>query len=166
MCDPTALKYWLYACVAAAFVAVAIIVAAAIANGSLIGTGSAPVIMFSAAGISAAAAGLCGSALSALNTLCTCTGLRCASQCSTMRKILLAAASSLSVQAAACATVAAYAWIPFAALPAQWAIFAALLAVALTLLAALASLNSLASCASAPTAPPSPPGGPPPPPKV
>jgi hypothetical protein len=163
MCDPTALKYWVYACLAAAFVSVAIIVGAAIANGSLIGTGTAPVIMLSAAVISAAATGLCGSALSALNTLCTCTGLRCASQCSNMRKILLAAASSLSIQAAACLTVAAYAWIPFAALPAQWAIFAALLAVALSLLGALALLNSLAACASAPTAPP---GGPPSPPKV
>lgn len=153
MCDPGPLRNWLIAIAAAIFVAVAIIVGAAVANGSWWYTYLSPIGMLVAAAATGAAILLCGAALSALTTLCNCTGARCAGQCANLRNTLNAAMVVLGIQAIACLTVALYAWIPGAAQPAQWAIIGALIVLAGLIISAIFFMAQLSSCA-APKPPP------------
>lgn len=159
MCDPTPVRNWLIACVAAILVAVATIVGAAVANGSWWYTYLSPFGMLAAAATTGLAMLFCGMALSALDTVCACTGPRCKGQCDNMRTSLKAAMTVLGIQATACLTVAAYAWIPGAAQPAQWVIIGALVILAALIISVIAFYASLAACAMPPAAPPPPPGG-------
>jgi hypothetical protein len=56
----------------------------------------------------------------------------------------------LGIQATALLTVAAYAWIPGAANPAQWVIIGTLFVQAGLLIGAIAFLDALTSCATTP----------------
>jgi hypothetical protein len=154
MCDPTPLRNWLIACVAAIFVAAATIIGAAIANGSWWYTYLSPIGMLVAAGLTLAAMGACAMAISALDTYCACLGARCAGQCGNLRTTLRAALTVLGIQATACATVAAYAWIPGAANPAQWVIIGSLFVQAALIISAIAFVASLVACGTPPPAPP------------
>ena len=154
MCDTTALRNWLYACLAAIFTAVATIVGAAIANGSWWLTYLSPIGMVVAAAITAGAVLLVGQAQSAFDALCKCTGPRCAGQCSNTSNTLAAAKVVLGIQATACLVVAAYAWVPGAANPAQWVIIGALLIEAALITSAIAFLAAMISCATTVGAPP------------
>jgi hypothetical protein len=149
MCDPGPLRNWLIGLAAAIAVAVAIIIGAAVANGSWWYTYLSPVGMLVAAAATGGAILLCGQALSALDMFCNCTGPKCAGQCSNLRNTLQAAKIVLGIQAVACLTVAAYAWIPGAAQPAQWAIIGALLIQIALIISAIAFMAQLSSCGTA-----------------
>lgn len=148
MCDLTPLRNWLIACAVAIMAAVATIVGAAIANGSYWYTYLSPIGMLVAAAFTGAAIAACGMALSALDTYCACVGARCAGQCNNMRTTLKAAMTVLGIQATACLTVAAYAWIPGAANPAQWVIIGALIIEAALIIGALGFFSALSACAA------------------
>jgi hypothetical protein len=149
MCDPGPLRNWLIGVAAAIFVAVAIIVGAAVANGSWWYTYLSPFGMLAAAAATGGAILICSQALSALDALCNCTGPKCAGQCANLRNTLRAAMVVLGIQATACLSVAIYAWIPGAAQPAQWAIIGALVIQAALIISAIAFLVQLSSCATA-----------------
>jgi hypothetical protein len=148
MCDPSVLRNWLIACLAGIALAVATIVGAAIANGSYWYTYLSPIGMLVAAAFTGAAIGACAMALSALDAFCTCAGPRCSGQCNNLRTTLKAAMTVLGIQATACLTVAAYAWIPGAAQAAQWIIIGALVILTALIISAIAFLSSLTSCAT------------------
>jgi len=154
VCDPTPIRNWLIACAAALAIAIATIIGAAIANGSYWYTYLSPIGMLVAAAFIGAAIGACAMALSALDTFCACAGPRCSGQCGNMRTTLRAAMTVLGIQATACLTVAAYAWIPGAANPAQWVIIGALIIETALIIGAIAFYNALTSCAVPPTTPP------------
>ena len=107
--------------------------------------------------------GACAMALSALDTFCACAGAKCSGQCGNMRNTLRAGLTVLGIQATACLTVAAYAWIPGAANPAQWVIIGALIVESALIIGAIAFYSSLAACATSAPAPPTPPMTPLPP---
>jgi len=136
---------------------VATIIGAAIANGSYWYTYLSPIGMLVAAGFTGAAMGACAMALSALDTFCACAGAKCGGQCDNMRNMLRAGLTVLGIQATACLTVAAYAWIPGAANPAQWVIIGALIVESALIIGAIAFYSSLAACATSAPAPPIPP---------
>jgi hypothetical protein len=163
VCDPTPIRNWLIACAAAIVVAVATIIGAAIANGSYWYTYLSPIGMLVAAGFTGAAMGACAMALSALDTFCACAGAKCGGQCANMRNTLRAGLTVLGIQATACLTVAAYAWIPGAANPAQWVIIGALIVESALIIGAIAFYSSLAACTASALAPPTPPMTPAPP---
>jgi hypothetical protein len=163
VCDPTPTRNWLIACAAAIVVAAATIIGAAIANGSYWYTYLSPIGMLVAAGLTGAAMGACAMALSALDTFCACAGAKCSGQCANMRNTLRAGLTVLGIQATACLTVAAYAWIPGAANPAQWVIIGALIVESALIIGAIAFYSSLAACATSAPAPPTPPMTPLPP---
>jgi hypothetical protein len=96
--------------------------------------------MVVAAAATGAAILLCSQAISALDTYCACVGARCARQCNNLRTTLKAAMAVLGIQATACLTVAAYAWIPGAANLAQWAIIGTLFVQAGLIIGAIALL--------------------------
>lgn len=146
MCDFGPLRNWLIALAVAIAAAAAIIVGAAVANGSWWYTYLSPIGMAVAAAATGGAILLCGQALSALDMFCSCTGPKCAGQCSNLRNTLQAAKVVLGIQAVACLTVAAYAWIPGAAQPAQWAIIGALLIQAALIISAIAFMAQLSNC--------------------
>ena len=154
MCDPTPIRNWLIACAAAIALAIATIIGAAIANGSYWYTYLSPAGMIVAAVFTGAAIGACSMAISALDTFCACVGPRCSGQCGNMRTTLQAGRTVLGIQATACLTVAAYAWIPGAANPAQWVIIGALIIEAALIIGAIAFYSSLTSCAVPPVTPP------------
>lgn len=164
MCDPTPIRNWMIACAVAIVAAAAIVVGAAIANASWWLTYLSPIGMLAAAGATGLAMVFCSQALSALDTYCACVGARCAGACDNLRNTLRAAMTVLGIQATACLTVAAYAWVPAAANPAQWVIIGSLLVQAALIIAAIAFYGALAACGAA-TAPPSNPPGPPRPPR-
>jgi hypothetical protein len=161
VCDLSAVRNWLIACVVAIFAAVATIVGAAIANGSYWYTYLSPAGMVVAALFTGAAVGACAMALSALDTFCVCAGTRCNGPCNNMRTTLKAATTVLGIQAVACLTVAAYSWIPGAAQPAQWVIIGALVIQAALIVGAMSFFNDLTNCqrSSAPDGAPTPPTG-------
>ena len=163
MCDPTPVRNWMIACAVAVLVAAAIVIGAAIANGSWWYTYLSPIGMLVAAAATGGAMVLCSQALSALDTYCACIGRRCDGACNNLRTTLRAAMTVLGIQATACLTVAAYAWIPGAANPAQWVIIGSLIVEAALIISAIAFYNALVACGSASTAPkpPAPPGMPP-----
>lgn len=150
MCDLSALRNWLIACVVAIIAAAAVIVGAAIANGSYWYTYLSPIGMLVAAAFTGAAIGACAMALSALDTFCMCVGTRCNGPCSNMRTTLKAATAVLGIQAVACLTVAAYSWIPGAAQPAQWVIIGALIIQAALIFGAMSFFSDLTNCQRAP----------------
>jgi hypothetical protein len=157
MCDLTPLRNWLIACAVAIFAAVAVIIGAAVANGSYWYTYLSPIGMLVAAAFTGAAILACGMAISALDAFCACAGPRCKGQCDNMRATLQAARVVLGIQATACLTVAAYAWIPGAANPAQWVIIGSLVIEAALIIGVLGFFSALTSC-SAPVGPPVGPG--------
>lgn len=162
MCDPTPVRNWLIACFVGILAAVATIVGAAIANGSWWYTYLSPIGMLVAAGLTGAAIGACAMALSALDTVCACAGDRCSGPCNNLRNVLRAAMTVLGIQVTACLTVAAYAWIPGAANPAQWVIIGALIVQSALIISAIAFYDQLSGCTARPPAPPpAPPGRPP-----
>lgn len=145
-CDAGPLRNWLLAIAAAILASVAIIVGAAVANGSLWYVYLAPIGMVVAAACVGGAILLCGAALSALNAVCTCTLGKCKGQCDNLSNVLNGARVVLGIQATACLAVAAYAWIPWAAQPAIWAIIGALIIEAALIISAIAFFASLADC--------------------
>ncbi|MBL8324042.1 MAG: hypothetical protein JNJ89_03690 [Rubrivivax sp.] len=157
MCDPTPIRNWMIACAVAIIAAAAIVVGAAIANGSWWYTYLSPIGMLAAAGATSLAMVFCSQALSALDTYCACVGPRCAGACDNLRNVLRAAMTVLGIQATACLTVAAYAWIPGAANPAQWVIIGSMLVQAALIISAIAFYSALAACGASPPAPPGPP---------
>lgn len=160
MCDPTPVRNWMIACAVAVFAAAAIVIGAAIANGSWWYTYLSPIGMLVAAAATGGAMVFCSQALSALDTYCACIGKRCDGACNNLRAALRAAMTVLGIQATACLTVAAYAWIPGAANPAQWVIIGSLIVEAALIISAIAFYNALVTCGSASTAPPKPPAPP------
>ena len=150
MCNPIPIRNWLIACGALILVAVAVIVGAAIANGSYWYTYLSPIGMLVAAGFTGAAMGACAMALSTLDAFCACVGKRCGGQCANLRTTLRAVLTVLGIQATACLTVAAYAWVPGAANPAQWVIIAALIILFALITSAIAFYSSLTTCAAPP----------------
>ena len=148
MCDPTSVRNWLIALLGAILLAVAIIAGAAIANGSYWYTYLSPFGMLAAAAATGGAILICGQALSALDALSQCTGPKCAGQCANLRNTLQAARVVLGIQATACVTVAAYAWIPGAAQPAQWTIIGALIVEAALIISAIVFFANVSSCAT------------------
>lgn len=157
MCDPTPIRNWMIACAAAVFAAAAIVIGAAIANGSWWYTYLSPIGMLVAAAATGGAMAFCSQALSALDTYCACIGRRCDGACSNLRGTLRAAMAVLGIQATACLTVAAYAWIPGAANPAQWVIIGSLIVEAALIIGAIAFYNALVACGSVSIPPPKPP---------
>ncbi len=153
MCDLTPLRNWLIGCAALITCAVLTIVGAAVANGSWWYTYLSPIGMLVAAGFTLGAIGACSAAISALDTYCACIGARCSGQCGNLRRTLQAAMTVLGIQATACAVIAAYAWVPGAAQPAQWALIGALIIEAALIVSAIAFLSSLTSCAVPPATP-------------
>jgi hypothetical protein len=152
MCDPTPVRNWLIGIAAAIAVAIGLIVAAAVTNGSFWLAWQSPGWMLLAAAAAGAAVLVCGQTLTALDTLCRCAGERCAGQCYNMRNTLNAARVVLGIQATACLLAAAYAWIPWVAQPSMWIIVAALATQAALIISALAFFSSLARCARPPLA--------------
>jgi hypothetical protein len=150
MCDPIPFRNWLIGISVAIFAAAAIVIGAAVANGSYWYVYLSPIGMLVAAAATGGAILLCGQALDALNRLCTCTGDRCSGQCNNLRNTLNAARVVLGIQATACLTVAAYAWIPGAAQPAMWVIIGTLFIQAALIVSAIAFYAQLATCAASP----------------
>jgi hypothetical protein len=159
MCDLSPVRNWLYATLAAIVLAVAFIVGAAIANGSWWYAWTAPLPMLAAAAAAALAIFCCSSAISALDTFCACAGALCAGPCGNMRRVLVAANAVLGIQAIACLTAAAAAWIPVAGQVLMWIIIGALAIQVSLIVSAFAFMSQLATC----QIPPTPPGKPKPP---
>jgi len=147
MCDLSPLRNWLIACAVAIAAAIATIIGAAVANVSWY-TYLSPIGMLVAAAFTGAAILACGMAISALDTFCACAGPRCTGQCNNMRTTLKAAMTVLGIQATACLTVAAYAWIPGAANPAQWVIIGALIIEAALIITVLGFFGALTACST------------------
>ena len=157
MCDPTPIRNWMIACAAATIAAAAIVVGAAIANGSWFYTYLSPIGMAVAAASTGGAMLFCSQALSALDTYCACIGTRCAGACDNLRNTLRAAMAVLGIQATACLTVSAYAWIPGAANPAQWVIIGSLILQAALIISAMAFYAALVACGFSTSGAPGPP---------
>jgi len=162
MCDLSPVRNWLIATLVAIFAAIAIIIGAAIANGSWWYAWTAPIGMLAAAGATGLAIIFCGRALSALDTFCKCAGSSCAGPCGNLRSVLIAANVVLGIQATTCLGAAAAAWIPVAGQVVMWIIIGALVIQAGLIISAFAFMSQLATCQS-PSAPPSPPTRPRPP---
>jgi hypothetical protein len=150
MCDPYPLRNWLLAIAAAILSAAVTVIAAAILNGSFWLVYLSPIWMLSAAVFTGLAIVFCGQAMDTLNVLCTCMRELCAGQCNNMRNVLNGARTVLGIQAFACLTVAVFAWFPYAAQPAMWAIIGALFFQVVLIAGAIASFSSLANCARPP----------------
>lgn len=148
MCDLSPVRNWLIATLIAIFAAVAIIIGAAIANGSWWLAWTAPIGMLAAAGATGLAIISCGQAISALNTFCECAGPRCAGPCGNLRNVLVAANVVLGIQATTCLAAAAAAWIPVAGQVLMWIIIGALTIQAALIISAFAFMSQLATCQS------------------
>ena len=127
MCDLSPVRNWLLAMLAAILAAVAIIVGAAIANGSFFVAWTAPAGMLAAAAATGLAILFCGLAASALDVFCNCAGASCAGPCGNLKDVLNAVRVMLGIQATACLAAALIAWIPVAGQPLMWIIAGALL---------------------------------------
>lgn len=146
MCDPIPLRNWLIVIAAVITAAVVTIVGAAIANGSYWYVFLSPFGMLVAAGLTGLAAFFCSNAIGIVDSLNTCTHSDCAMQCNNMRNTLEGSRVVLGIQATACLTVAAYAWIPNAAEPAMWVIIGTLIVQFGLIISAIAFFNNLAMC--------------------
>jgi hypothetical protein len=161
MCDPTPVRNWILQISAAIIGVLALTVAAAVAKGSWWTAWASPILIGLAGGAALGAAAMCGGAVSALNTFCTCAAKSpaCAGPCSSLRNIFAGAAIVLGIQGLACLLAAFTSagsditmWIVTAAL----ALEAALLVSAAIFYAQLSSCQSVVS----PPAPPTTPTGP------
>ncbi len=159
MCDSTPVRNWLIAALVAVFAAVAIIIGAAIANGSWWYAWTSPIGMLAAAGVTGLALVFVNRAIAALDAFCACAGAACAGPCRNLRAVLVAAAAVLGIQAVACLAAALVAWIPIAGQPVMWIISGALLIQAALIISAFVFMSQLATCQTA-TPPVPPPGGP------
>lgn len=162
MCDISPIRNWLIATLIAIIAAVAIIIGAAIANGSWWLAWTSPFGMLAAAGATGLAIVFCGRAISALDTFCECAGSSCTGPCRNLRSVLVAANVVLGIQATTCLAAAAAAWIPVVGQVIMWTIIGALTIQTALIISAFAFISQLASCQSTP-APPRPPTGPKPP---
>jgi hypothetical protein len=147
-CDASPVRNWLLAIGGAILTSIVTIVGAAVANGSYWYVYLAPGGMLVAAGSAGLGVLFCGSALDALNTVCICTQGRCKGQCDNLSNVLNGARVVLGIQAIACLTVAAYAWIPGAAQPAMWVIIGALVVESALIISAIPFFTALADCAA------------------
>jgi hypothetical protein len=146
MCDSSTIKNWLILTTVAIFLAAAIITGAAIANGSWWYTYLSPIGMLVAAGITGSAIGFVNAANGALNVFCECAGKKCMGACTNLHNLIIAANTVLGIQLTACLAVAAYAWIPTAAQPAQWTIIGALTIEAALIISGFVFINNLKDC--------------------
>lgn len=153
MCDATPVRNWLIGIGVALVAAAAIVIGAAVANGSWWYTYLSPIGMAVAAAAAGGAILTVGAAQTALTTFCKCAGPACAGACNNLSNTLLAARVVLGIEATACLTVAAYAWIPGAAQPAQWAIIGTFVAELFLITAAVAFVVALGSCQRKPAGP-------------
>ena len=147
VCDPSLLGGLLSAIAAAIDLAAGFVTIAAAKNGSFFLAWMSPGWMLAAAAATSTAAWLCSVTLTALEVLCRCTGTRCVQECNGMRIALNATRIVLAVQASACLAAAAYAWIPWAALPSVLAIAVALAFQVAAILRLIHSFYILTSCA-------------------
>jgi hypothetical protein len=148
MCDPTPIRNWLIALVAALVLAVAAIVVAIVTNGSIVLAWMSPGWMFGAAALTGGGIVACIFATMALDTFCKCAGTRCEGACGNMRRLILAIQLVLGIQALACITVGLISWIPFAPQPLMWVIEGALVAQLLLVISLFPFYSSLTSCQS------------------
>jgi hypothetical protein len=162
MCNLTPVKLWLAAVLAAIVATIAIIIGAAIANGSFVEANKSFWGMLAAGVVAFGAVFLCGMASSALNTFCTCAKAspKCAGPCSSLNSVLTAAKVVLGIQATDCLLAAFPALIPIIGQIWMWIIVAALLIQLGLIISAIAFLNQLDSCQNViPPTPPTPPTG-------
>lgn len=160
MCDPSPIRNWLLAVLAAIAVAIGLIIAAAVANGSFWLAYTSPVWMLLAAAATALAIFLCGQAMTALDVFCTCAGPRCAGPCTNMRNTINAARAVLGIQATTCLAAALAAWIPIAGQVLMWIIIGALVIQVALIISAIVFIDQLTACAKpAPSGPGSGTGG-------
>lgn len=153
MCDPTPVRNWLLAVLAAIISAIACIVAAAVANGSIWQAWQSSIWMIVAAASTGLATFLCGQALSVLDTFCRCTGVRCVGACSNMRNTINAVRVVLGIQMTACLMAAAQAWIPFVGQALMYPILAALFIQLVLIASAIVFYRQLEDCARPPIDP-------------
>jgi hypothetical protein len=150
MCDWTPVRNWLIAVLLAIVAAAAIVVGAAVANGSIMYAYLSPVAMGFAAAASAGAVVLCTAAVSALDTFVACAGTRCKGAADNLRNIINAARVVLGIQALACLMIAVIAWIPIAPQPVMWAIIGALVVQVPLIVGAFGFFVPLTTCQSSP----------------
>ena len=108
MCDLSPIRNWLLGIIAAITGALALVIVAAVLQGSWWTAWAARFPMAGVAALTAGAAIMCAAAISALNAYCACTGAKCAGACTNMRNTLTAAAVVLGIQAAAAAAAAIF----------------------------------------------------------
>ena len=150
MCDPTPIRNWLLAIVAAIVVAIALIIAAAVTNGSFWLAWQSPGWMAGAFAATALAALFCGFAIDALDVFCKCAGSKCSGECANMRNTLNAARVVLGIQALACLYAALQAWIPIYGLGVMIAIGAALVIQLGLIASAIFFFSALERCNNLP----------------
>jgi hypothetical protein len=143
MCDDTAVKVWLGIAAGLVATAIALIIAAAVANGSFFGAWASPGLMLGAAAATGGAVVALGLAASAMQDYYDCLrrvgaiGTQCAGALANWMNNVAALKTVLGIQAAACVANAAIAWIPWGGQVQMWVILGALIAQAF-LIASLA----------------------------
>jgi hypothetical protein len=142
MCDLSPIRNWLIAIITAITGALALVIVAAVLQGSWWTAWAARFPMAGVAALAGSAAVMCGLAISALNAYCACTGAKCAGACTNMRNTLTAAGIVLGIQAAAAATAA----IVGGSSVTMIIITGALLIELALIISALAFLGSLSGC--------------------
>ena len=158
MCDWTPVRNWLIAVAAAIVVAAATALGAAAAGSSYYYSYLAPFGMLAAAAITGGAILLTSAAIGALDTFCACAGAKCAGPCGNLRRTLEAARIVLGIQATACLTSAAAAWIPGIGQVPIYVIIGALFVQLALVIGAIAFLTQLSSCQTSTPPPPTSPG--------
>ena len=133
MCDHGPINAFLAAAVGFLFTAVTTIIAAAIANASILGAVASPGLMGLAGLLSLIALVLLILAKGRAYDYVVCMSkdlngkqLKCAGQYTNFNKNISAVITVVGIQTAACFSVAGYAWIPFLAQPSMWTIIATL----------------------------------------
>ncbi len=146
MCDFLSIRNWFIATTIAIIAAASFVSGAAIANGSIFKVYLSPIGMLAAAGSTGLAILFISNANNALNVFSRCAGERCSGVVNNIRNIILAVKSVLGINLTACLTVAAYAWIPLAAIPAQTVIIGALLVLVPLVISGYVFINQLSGC--------------------
>jgi hypothetical protein len=149
MCDPSPVRNWLFAVLAAVIGAIGFIGVAIATNGSFWLAWQSPGWMLAAAGSTGLAVVFCGFAVAALDRYCTCVGEHCSGACANLRNTINAARVVLGIQAMSCLAAALIAWIPGIGQPPMYAIAGALFLQVVLLVAAIAFYKNLVACAPA-----------------
>jgi hypothetical protein len=160
MCDDSVVRALLFAAMAAIAVAIGLIVAAMIANGSIIFSGTAPGWMAAAAAATAIAVGSLVLARIAVEAYYGClrdrglVGRECDGKLGNLLRTLEALILVLGIQVAACVAAAGVAWIPLFGIE-PMVFIVGTLAAQLPLIAGLfAFLADLRNCLPPPPTPP------------